>query len=114
MATTNAGVAHGLEGRINTLDDKIDALQTAVTRIEATMLTRGEVSGELAKRVSIDMYQNSHQALVERITRIESGPQRTLGWISLAISGGLGCLSLTLVALGIIATILIAILTHIP
>lgn len=103
---------HKLEQRIDLLDtkldNKLDELTRMVLKIEGSMMPRADVYSEDSKRVLVETYTANHQAVIDRITRLESGPQRFLSWAGAA----LGCLSVGLVALGIFSTILIAYFTH--
>lgn len=99
-----------LGNRIDSLDAKLDALTIQVSIIDGKITSRTEIAAEDNKRVSLDVYTAAHQALVDRILRLESGPQRLLGWISLLVSGAVGCLSLTIGAtMGILAAVAIAV-----
>jgi hypothetical protein len=97
-----------LEDRIDMLDNKLDAMRDEVTvrltRIEAAQMPRSEIYSEDSKRVLVETYNQAHQALLDRITKLESGPQRFLGYLGAAT----GCLSACFVILGIIASIIIA------
>ncbi len=103
---------HKLEQRIDSLDGKVDAkfdeLTRLVLRMEGNMMPRAEVYAEDAKRVLNESYSANHQALIERVTKLESGPQRLLGYIGAAT----GCLSAAIVLLGIVGSILATILTR--
>lgn len=99
-----------LEERIDKLDEKLDEklnkLTEAMLKLEGAMMPRAEVYAEDAKRVSIESYTVAHQALLDRVTRLESGPQRVLGYVGAAT----GCCSALFVALGILASVVLAIL----
>ena len=108
-----------LNNRIESLDAKIDALTIQVSIIDGKITSRAEIAAEDNKRVSLEMYTTAHQALVERLGRLESGPQRMLGWISLFVSGGVGCFALVLTGIGaaiaalaLLVTIAIAVIPH--
>lgn len=108
----SADIAHKLEQRIDTLDTKLDTkledLTKAVLKLEGALMPRAEIYAEDAKRVSMDVYTSAHQAILDRITKLESGPQRLLGWIGAAT----GCLSATFVFLGILASIVLALINN--
>jgi hypothetical protein len=100
-----------LEERLDALDSKLDIkleeLTRSVLRIEGSMPTRGEVASEDAKRVLLETYTQAHAAMLDRIVKLESGPQRFLAYIGAAT----GCLGLAFVLLGMIVTVLIAYFT---
>lgn len=50
-----------------------------------------DLNAALSSRLEIREYQVAHDALIQRVARLESAPQKQLGWIALAISG-LGCM----------------------
>ena len=103
--------AHKLEQRIDDLDNKVDIkldeLTRLVLRIEGNMMPRAEVYGEDAKRVLVETYNAAHQALTDRITKLESGPQRFLAYFGAAT----GCLSVAVAVVGLIIVVLIAYFT---
>jgi len=112
MTVSDSSSIQKLERRIDTLDEKMDAkfdeLTRLALRIEGNMMPRAEVYAEDAKRVSTEAYSVAHQALLDRVTRLESGPQRLLGYIGAAT----GCLSAAIVLLGIVGSILVTIATR--
>lgn len=101
-----------LEDRIDGLDNKLDNMRdevmTRLVRIEAGQMPRAEIYSEDAKRVLMETYTQAHQALLDRIIRLESGPQRLLGYIGAAT----GCLSACFVLLGIVGSVIVAIVEH--
>lgn len=50
-----------------------------------------DLNAALASRLEIREYQVAHEALIQRVARLENAPQRQLGWIALGVSS-LGCL----------------------
>lgn len=108
----SADIAHKLEQRIDTLDTKLDTkledLTKAVLKLEGALMPRAEIYAEDAKRVSAESYTVAHQALLDRVTRLESGPQRVLGYVGAAT----GCLSATFVFLGLLASIVLALINN--
>lgn len=112
-----------LEQRITKLDEKLDNLTltmaTQLATISGQITSRAEIAAEDAKRVSLERFEGEMSGMRERISRLESGPQKVLGWISLAVAAFTGCLSAILAAVGVcvailavLATVIIAILTH--
>lgn len=108
-----------LEGRIDGMERKLDTLNTNVLTLQGSIMSRAEVYAEDAKRVSLDRFEGETNGIRERLTRLESGPQKMLGWIALLVSGSVGCLSVFFAAIGVgvgilalIATVIIAMLTQ--
>lgn len=61
-----------------------------------------DLNAALASRLEIREYQVAHEALIQRVARLENAPQRQLGWIALGVSS-LGCL---VTAIGVFFTAL--------
>ena len=120
---TMTAVQHNLETRLDALDSKLDTkldeLTRAVLRIEGNVPSRADMAAEMAKRVSIERFDGEMGGLRDRLIRLESGPQKLLGWVSLIVSGvvgivasAIGCLSLLLVAAGILITVALTVIPH--
>jgi hypothetical protein len=99
------------------VDEKVSAMdfskdiadiKVAVQRIESTMVPRSEIETNLKDRVTMDVYQANHNALIERVIRIETNPQRMIAWVST----GIGCLSMLIAAAGVTFTVIVFLITH--
>ena len=81
------------------VDGRLSAVETGTNTIQsmvAAQPTRRDLEDALRSRVDIGTYTVAHQALIDRVTRLESGPQRLVAWISLMVSAGMGCLMMLL------------------
>lgn len=108
-----------LENRMESLDEKVDKVNENVLKLAGSIMPRSEIEAADARRVSLERFEGEMGGVRERLTKVESGPQRLLGWISLFVSAGIGCMSLLLtgigsmlVLLGLVATVLIALIPH--
>lgn len=102
------------ETRLDGLERAMHLVEAGVTRIEASMPSRGDVEAAARTRVDVDSYRVAHQALLDRVSRLENGPQRLIGWLAMIVSGGIGCLMVTVASLALLvsAASLIVTLTH--
>lgn len=108
-----------IEHRIGGMENKLDTLNDNVLTLKGQIMPRAEIEAADARRVSLERFEGEMSGVRERLTKVESGPQRLLGWISLFVSAGIGCMSLLLtgigsmlVLLGLVATVLIALIPH--
>ena len=95
-------------GRIDKLSTKVVSLGVSVERVASTMVTRQEISAADDRRVLVETFQAHVSANDDRLKRLENGPQRMLGWIAVAVSGGLGCMSVVVAVISIVVTVWIA------
>lgn len=111
MATSHPESAEDMQGvmtRLDRVDSRIETLTIQVTNFGASIMSRAEITAADDRRVPIESF-NAHVATDEmRFARLENGPQRMLGWIALAVSGGLGCLSLIVAAVSVLVSIWLA------
>lgn len=63
----------------------------ANARIAETDRRLMEIQADVAARLESREYNIAHESIVQRVARLETNPQRLLGWISLCVSAG-GCL----------------------
>ena len=108
-----------IQTRIGGMENKLDTLNDNVLTLKGQIMPRAEIEAADARRVSLERFEGEMGGVRERLTKVESGPQRLLGWISLFVSAGIGCMSLLLtgigsmlVLLGLVATVLIALIPH--
>ena len=86
----------GGNGRVATgeLERKIDEIAREVGEVKvlvAGMMPRAEVDGELARRVSLEVYTADQRATNERLLHLEGSPMRLIAYLG-AASGCLGVL----------------------
>lgn len=73
------------------------ATESAFPRTEANLRSAEidrrmlDLRQAIAERLEVKEYSAAHDALIQRVARLENAPQRQLGWIALGVSG-LGCL----------------------
>lgn len=108
-----------LQTQINTLDDKLDKVNGNVLELKGSIMSRAEAEAADNRRVSIERFEGEMGGMRDRIGKLEGGPQKLLGWISLFMSAGIGCMSLVLTGIGaitgllaIIITVFLALLPH--
>lgn len=99
-----------VDARLGTVETDVGTIKTLV----AAQPNRRDLDEALRSRVDIGTYAASHQALLDRVSRLESGPQRLIAWISLMVSAGMGCLMLLLSGASVLIALggLIFALTH--
>ena len=91
------------------LERKIDEIAREVGEVKvlvAGMMPRAEVDGELARRVSLEVYTADQRATHERLLRLEASPMRVISYFGVA-SGCLGVLVSALMAMLYIAGVVI-------
>lgn len=100
-------------------DTKFEALNDTLLTLKGSIMSRAEVYAEDAKRVSLERFEGEFGGVRDRLARLEGGPQKILGWISLSVAAGFGCLSsilaaasVTVAIAAVLATVIIAIATH--
>ena len=81
-----------VDGRLSAVETGTNSIQSMV----AAQPTRRDLEEALRSRVDVGTYTAAHQALLDRVSRLESGPQRLVAWISLMVSAGMGCLMMLL------------------
>lgn len=89
-----------MDARFERVDGKVDAMAVQIERVAAGITPRAEIAAADDRRLLVETFQAFVSSNSERVSRLENGPQKMLGWISLAVSiviGGIGCLG-TLVA----------------
>jgi len=108
-----------IENRIGGMETKLDTLNDNVLTLKGQMMPRAEIEAADARRVSLERFESEMSGVRDRLGKVESGPQRLLGWISLFVSATIGCLSLLIGgAVGVVsllalaATVLIALIPH--
>lgn len=113
--TEDSDNLHSIMQRLDRVDGRMEALTVQVTNLGASIMSRAEITAADDRRVSIESF-TAHVAADEmRLARLENGPQRSLGWISLAVSiiiGGGGCLGGMVAILGTIFGIIWTIAQH--
>lgn len=97
-----------LEHRIGKLDEKLDTLSLQMATISGQITSRAEIIAEDNKRVSLERFEGEMLGIRDRLSKLESGPQKMLAWIG----AGVGCMSAVFTALGVTAAIVIAIVPH--
>jgi hypothetical protein len=86
----------------------ISEIKVSVQRIESSMVTRAEFNADLKERVPLDVYQADRQGILDRLIRIESSPQRMIGWIGAVV----GCLGILIAAAGFLFSVIAYFVTH--
>lgn len=69
----------------------IETIKVELTAIRSTMVGRAEIEAMDSRRVSLEAFSGEALGIKERLTRLETNPQRQLGWIALATTVGIGC-----------------------
>lgn len=100
-----------VDHRLSSLENASASVAATLARMEASMPSRADVEAASRTRLDISTYTAAHQALTDRITRLESGPQRLVAWISLLMSGGIGCLMALIAGLALLVSIAGVVLT---
>ena len=90
-----------IEGRIGSIEHKLDTLNTSVLTLQGSIMSRAEVYAEDQKRVSVERFEGETNGIRERLNRLEGGPQKLLAWLG----AGIGCFSVILAAVGTFAAI---------
>lgn len=73
------------------------ATESAFPRTEANLRSAEidrrmlDLRQAMAERLEVKEYTAAHDALIQRVARLENAPQKQLGWIALGVSG-LGCM----------------------
>lgn len=86
----------------------ISDIKVTVQRIESTMVSRPEISDLLKDRVTNDVYVANHNALIERVVRLETNPQKIVPWIA----SGVSCLGVIISGAGLLFTVILYLITH--
>lgn len=94
--------------RLEKLDTTVASLGVSLERVASTMVTRQEISAADDRRVLVETFQAHVNANDERLKRLENGPQRALGWVALAVSGGVGCMSVFVAVISVVVTLWLA------
>lgn len=87
--------------QIETVDDKLDRVNGNVLELKGSVMSRAEAEAADGRRVSVERFEGEMGSVRDRITRVESGPQKLLGWLALIVSAGIGCFSLVLTTIGV-------------
>lgn len=90
------------------LHSELTEIKVAIQNVKGALVPRAEIEADLDRRVAVDTYTSDQKSINERIMRIESSPIRMLAWLGAAT----GCLGLLAAFLGVVTTIIIAILNH--
>jgi hypothetical protein len=83
-------------------------IKVAVQRIESTMVPRAEIEADMNRRITQDVYQADKQGMLDRLIRLETSPQRMLGWIGAVV----GCLGVVIAGAGFTFSVAIYLITH--
>lgn len=92
----------GLITDIRRLEEQIVQLKVSLETFMARTMGRAEIEAEIISRVAQDTYQSDMKAMNDRLTRMESGPQRALAWLG-AVTG---CLGILIGGTGVLATVI--------
>lgn len=101
-----------LTQRLDRVDGKMEALTVQVTNVGASIMPRAEITAADDRRVSVEAFVAQNSSNEMRLARLENGPQRSIAWISLIISGVfgfIGCLGTGVAILGTIFGVIWAI-----
>lgn len=94
-----------VDARLTSLENSSSVVAQTLARLEANMPSRADVEAASRTRLDIGTYTVAHQALIDRVSRLESGPQRLVSWIALMVSGGIGCLMAMISGLALLVSI---------
>lgn len=97
-------MAERVNGQMREMAGNIEQIKVQI----AQSMSRSETESAISQRVHVDTYQSDRSALNDRIGKLENGPQRMLGWISLAVSSGFGCLTIIIAIASIIVGIILS------
>ena len=74
------------------LAEKLESIAKEVSEVKvsvAALMPRGEIDGELSRRVSLDAYISDQGQVKDRLTKLEASPMKVFA----AICAAGGCLS---------------------
>ena len=105
MEREHTNVATGED--IRRIEAKMSEMAVALQEVKALIVPRSDIEHTLGQYITKD----AHRTYEERLARLETSPQRSIGWIAAAISAGLGCLTLIIMGIGSIVAIASVVIT---
>lgn len=94
-----------MQGDMQRIEENMSVVRVDVADIKARMVTRDEME---RRYVTIDEYEANRRAALDRISKLETGPQRTVAWIS----AGIGCFAALIAGAGVVLGVIAWLVTH--